>query len=557
MNPSGLNILQLLFGAASNGATLGGPAGQDEGTGLQFASLLQQLVAGDAEHEVDVESGVDAALVLAAHTPSVTAPAVAVGEPLPELSETLPADGELLPGADREEVFAKLLGPDVTESIGDRSPVSSARVTNVVVTPTTSIEMPLGEAPDANLAATENPVRPADAGPTSLVLPATTPDDGAAANAPLTPVRPEEPVRDFSFRPTPGRNASPLASTELHRNVPVESAAVQTAQEFVAPAVAAPQQVVPASPESLAPSQVVDVPKTIDMTLQASAQDSAPTAVPDHEAVTERARVLTKPAPRPLPQSEHSDLLATPKPDVPNAKHVVTPELVLNQQRVAVEADPELNPDVADQVIPEAPKITPQKSEAPAPAQALAEATVAASEPEPFNISRGADSLAPATPLIDARGIVSGLEQLPTRHVVSAQAVAPAVEHEVVSFVSRLQAKSGEQVARIEIHPPELGSVTIDVKVDHGAVRVELRVDNHDVKMLLDDHLGQLRTELSDRGLQLESFDVDISRHHNSNERQSSSSPRQHHAYQQAEQDEIASAMVESLIENERVNLLV
>jgi|GEM_PF-5666212 len=90
-------------------------------------------------------------------------------------------------------------------------------------------------------------------------------------------------------------------------------------------------------------------------------------------------------------------------------------------------------------------------------------------------------------------------------------AVAPAVGREVMDFVKLRGGGNGLHRARIRIHPPELGSVSIHMDIHNRRVSMELVVDSRDVKAILDAHHAGIRAALGEHGLSLDSFQVGMS----------------------------------------------
>ncbi len=89
--------------------------------------------------------------------------------------------------------------------------------------------------------------------------------------------------------------------------------------------------------------------------------------------------------------------------------------------------------------------------------------------------------------------------------------VAPAVHREVLDFVSLRGGGDGQHNATIRIHPPELGSVAMHLKIRDRRVHMELVVDNRDVKSILDAHQSGIRAALAEHGLALDSFNIGMS----------------------------------------------
>ncbi len=62
---------------------------------------------------------------------------------------------------------------------------------------------------------------------------------------------------------------------------------------------------------------------------------------------------------------------------------------------------------------------------------------------------------------------------------------------------------------RIRLHPPELGSLKLEVQVQRGVVRAQLETDTVAARTALIEHLGQLKERLAEAGLRVESFDIE------------------------------------------------
>lgn len=66
---------------------------------------------------------------------------------------------------------------------------------------------------------------------------------------------------------------------------------------------------------------------------------------------------------------------------------------------------------------------------------------------------------------------------------------------------------------RLRLHPPELGSLSLEVVTRHGSLTARIETDTHAARSLLMDHLHELRDRLDQQGVRIERFDVDVSRH--------------------------------------------
>jgi flagellar hook-length control protein FliK len=68
--------------------------------------------------------------------------------------------------------------------------------------------------------------------------------------------------------------------------------------------------------------------------------------------------------------------------------------------------------------------------------------------------------------------------------------------------------KKGSGRIVITLEPPNLGTLNMDVRVQHDTVRMLLIADNHEVKQVLHSNLDQLKTALQGQGLNVDRFDV-------------------------------------------------
>jgi hypothetical protein len=70
--------------------------------------------------------------------------------------------------------------------------------------------------------------------------------------------------------------------------------------------------------------------------------------------------------------------------------------------------------------------------------------------------------------------------------------------------------QGGEQKGRIQISPPELGRLDLDLIVKNGHLQAQVSAENPQVKDLLEANLNQLKQHLSDIGLIVDRFEVSI-----------------------------------------------
>ncbi len=78
---------------------------------------------------------------------------------------------------------------------------------------------------------------------------------------------------------------------------------------------------------------------------------------------------------------------------------------------------------------------------------------------------------------------------------------------QVVDGASNLL-RSGSGRVVITLHPPQLGTIDMDIQVRDNKVSMLMRADNHEVKQVLESSLTQLRNALSEQGLQVDRVDV-------------------------------------------------
>jgi hypothetical protein len=69
-----------------------------------------------------------------------------------------------------------------------------------------------------------------------------------------------------------------------------------------------------------------------------------------------------------------------------------------------------------------------------------------------------------------------------------------------------LRGGSGRVV--ITLHPPQLGTLDMDIQVRNNKVSMLMLADNHEVKQVLESGLTQLKNALSDQGFQIDRLDV-------------------------------------------------
>jgi len=78
---------------------------------------------------------------------------------------------------------------------------------------------------------------------------------------------------------------------------------------------------------------------------------------------------------------------------------------------------------------------------------------------------------------------------------------------QVVEGASHLL-RSGSGRVTITLHPPQLGTIDMDIQVRDNKVSMLMLADNHEVKQVLESSLTHLRNALSEQGLQVDRVDV-------------------------------------------------
>lgn len=90
-----------------------------------------------------------------------------------------------------------------------------------------------------------------------------------------------------------------------------------------------------------------------------------------------------------------------------------------------------------------------------------------------------------------------------TKHVINLPQPLPKIVDRMVWMI-----RAGEQRSRLQIHPPELGRVDLDVVIKQGHLQVNMGAETLNVKELIEANLNQLKQQLSDLGFNVDKFDV-------------------------------------------------
>jgi hypothetical protein len=97
--------------------------------------------------------------------------------------------------------------------------------------------------------------------------------------------------------------------------------------------------------------------------------------------------------------------------------------------------------------------------------------------------------------------------ELPTLTSDYAQNASP-----VSGVLDRMQwmLDAGQQKARIQLSPPDLGHIDIQLVIDQGHLRATLGTESAHVKEMIQSNLGQLKQELSHMGFVVDEFNVGV-----------------------------------------------
>ena len=108
----------------------------------------------------------------------------------------------------------------------------------------------------------------------------------------------------------------------------------------------------------------------------------------------------------------------------------------------------------------------------------------------------------------------------------------PATGFQQARFIQRvtkafqIAEQRGEPI-RLRLHPPELGSLRLEVKLEGNLMVARIEAETQSARMLLIDHLPLLRDRLAEQEIQIQQFDVDLldQRSTNADERQEKEKP--------------------------------
>ena len=73
--------------------------------------------------------------------------------------------------------------------------------------------------------------------------------------------------------------------------------------------------------------------------------------------------------------------------------------------------------------------------------------------------------------------------------------------------------RRGENQVRLQLKPPDLGSIQLDMVMKDHVLKVAMITEHHAVKELLMSHVQELREALVDQGVELQRIDINIDHH--------------------------------------------
>jgi flagellar hook-length control protein FliK len=88
----------------------------------------------------------------------------------------------------------------------------------------------------------------------------------------------------------------------------------------------------------------------------------------------------------------------------------------------------------------------------------------------------------------------------------------------------------------LRLNPPELGSLKLEMSVQHGTLSASVEADNQAAKQLLLENLPALRERLADQNIRIERFDVDVRRDGDGREQPKFNLQQQQHESNQGRQ---------------------
>jgi len=131
--------------------------------------------------------------------------------------------------------------------------------------------------------------------------------------------------------------------------------------------------------------------------------------------------------------------------------------------------------------------------------------------PQPIRSATAADATTttPGTPSRFAQHLLARTEDPNARGL----SITHADQARFVDRVARAVQATGDGggTLRLRLSPPELGSLSLEVKVEQGVVTARVEADTQAARSLLLENLPLLRERLAEYGMRVDQFDVDLS----------------------------------------------
>ena len=106
---------------------------------------------------------------------------------------------------------------------------------------------------------------------------------------------------------------------------------------------------------------------------------------------------------------------------------------------------------------------------------------------------------------------------------------SPLTARQEVRLVQRVmrgfeQLSNGEGQVKLRLHPPQLGSLQMQLRMDGSQMTARLEVENATAKEAIMENLPKLRERLVEQGIQIEKFEVEVTKQESPTNRQSNDS---------------------------------
>ena len=106
----------------------------------------------------------------------------------------------------------------------------------------------------------------------------------------------------------------------------------------------------------------------------------------------------------------------------------------------------------------------------------------------------------------------------------------------VVNVIRFIRA-DGVQKANIVIDPPALGRISVELSSNSSGVEASIKVASEQIRQLVQDQLNQLRMNLSQQGVQVTNFTVDVQQDNQQGQGQNQNNNPYYNAFNEAEDD--------------------